>query len=93
MFVRRRRLQLALAAVATTAAAAVALAGFGNGTPEARPEPVPAWFEPIAAYYGHDPKITPQTDFATLLFGAGPRSSGRTHGGPTPSKALEYADR
>jgi hypothetical protein len=72
MFARRRHVQLAVAALATTAAA-VALAGFGHETPEARSEPVPGWFEPIAAYYGHDPEITPQTDFAALLFGTGPR--------------------
>ena len=29
----------------------------------------PAWFAPIAAYYHHNPKITPKTDFATLLYG------------------------
>ena len=32
----------------------------------------PAWFAPIADYYGHNPAITPRLDFASLYAGYPP---------------------
>jgi hypothetical protein len=31
----------------------------------------PPWFAPIAAYYHHNPKVTPDYDFAALYSGKG----------------------
>ena len=47
--------------------AAVALAATVVGA--ARAARTPAWFAPISAYYHHNPKITPQYDFASLYSG------------------------
>jgi hypothetical protein len=54
------------AAIATAALAATGLAASLAARDDSSE---PEWFEPIAAYYHHNPQITPQTDFGRLQFG------------------------
>jgi hypothetical protein len=67
-----RHVNRSVAAAAALVVAAVVSVGWhwlpradGTGSPAA-PAVYPEWFRPISRYYGNDPRITPQFDFASL---------------------------
>jgi hypothetical protein len=70
--VHPRHTSYTLAAVVGAIAVALSLAGLlvlrpeGSSTDAVQPAP-PAWFAPVADYYGHDPKVTPSFQFADLF--------------------------
>jgi hypothetical protein len=62
----RRKASFAIAAATITAAA---ILGGNARESSAETQPVPGWFAGIAAYYGNDPRLTPEFDFASLYDG------------------------
>lgn len=55
---------------------------------------VPAWFQRIAAYYHHDPAITPEFDFASLYSGTPPwfhRIAAYYHYNPAITPQFDFA--
>jgi hypothetical protein len=59
----RAKLELMGAALIVTAIASASAGASGVKAP--------TWFAPIAAYYHHNPKVTPDYDFAALYSGKG----------------------
>ena len=59
-------------ATALAAAGAMLLLPVHDHATAAPPAAVPAWFQPIARYYHHNPRIGPGYDFASLYAGARP---------------------
>jgi hypothetical protein len=71
--ITRRAHRVAAAGAAVVALAAVPVAWQlwpqSSGSTASPAATTRAWFEPISRYYGNDPRIRPQFDFASLYSG------------------------